>query len=675
MSLVTELRRRQVFRAAAWYSAAAWVAIQVASTVIPQFELPEWLVRAVIVAALLGLPIALGFAWSFDLGALGLRREVPAPSTDGESPAAAAAPAAPLWRIPSFWIAIALGVGVTLSAQQAWQRIVRPAVGERVGLAVLPFANLSPDPANAYFADGLHEEILATFARASGLRVISRTSVQQYRDPQRNLREIAEALDANLILEGSVRREGDDLRLTLQLIDGHTDEHLWAETYDRKFRDALQLQRTVAEEVVARIGATLTPTEQRLIAEAATSNPEAYDRYLQALALYGLGRSVADLRLIEQRLGEAIELEPAFALAYALRASVRVELYGYDGEDSIAKAARSDIDRAFELQPDLPEAFVARGVYYTYVTVDPERGLVDLERALAVAPNDAQTQLRAGMTLRRLGRVDEALKHFDHAARLSSGEEGHALMAAWTRAALGRHEEADRAIAKLIQRHPASVYARMARRENHFLATGETAGWREEYDRLTTQTDPRFPEPFPEPILAHVLLTCTGDLPNLIPLYERLLDADGWEGWTFEDPELLLGLAHTAAGSPERARSHLEGVATLLEKHRDHGVALSQLAVALQLLGRTDEAVRAADEAKRLYPEARDALNGPHLALRRAWVLIHSAERAEEGYAELERLVGAFNLNPRWVAAQLMWVILRDDARAQRIIRGKFPDA
>jgi tetratricopeptide (TPR) repeat protein len=144
------------------------------------------------------------------------------------------------------------------------------------------------------------------------------------------------------------------------------------------------------------------------------------------------------------------------------------------------------------------------------------------------------------------------------------------------------------------------------------------------------------------------------------------------EGWIYGDSELLLGLAHTAAGRPERARPYLEAIAAFVDESSD-GNALSEIAVALELLGRTAEAVRAADEAVRLYPEARDAVNGPGVALRRAWVLIHSGVRAEEGYAELERLVGGFNLQPRWVAVQLPWVILRNDARAQQIIRSKFP--
>ena len=282
MSIVSELRRRQVFRAAAWYGGLAWLAVEVADTVFPRFGLPEWSVRAVIVAAVLGLPVALVLAWSFDLSSTGLRRE----TETGPPAVAAPGPAAPHLAHPLALDRTRARHGLTLSAQQAWQRLVRPAFGERPGLAVLPFANLSPDPENAYFADGLHEEILAALARAGGLRVISRTSVQEYRDPERNLREIADALDVSLILEGSVRRVGDDVRLTVQLIDGRTDEHLWTETYDRKVEDALQFQRMVALQIVSELGASLSPTERRLIEHASPSVPEAYDRYLHALALY-----------------------------------------------------------------------------------------------------------------------------------------------------------------------------------------------------------------------------------------------------------------------------------------------------------------------------------------------------------------------------------------------------
>ena len=393
MVFVAELRRRQVFRAAAWYGGLAWLAVEVADTVFPRFGLPDWSVRAVIVAAVLGLPVALMLAWWFDLSGTGLRRE----TATGTPAVAAPGRAAPIWRIPSLWIALALGIGLTLSAQQAWQRIVRPAFGERPGLAVLPFANLSPDPENAYFADGLHEEILAALARAGGLRVISRTSVQGYRDSDRNLREIADALDVALILEGSVRRVGDDLRLTLQLIDGRSDQHVWTETYDRKVENALELQKVVALQVVSELGASLSPTERRLIEHASPSVPEAYDRYLHAFALYAADPNQHE---IERLLNETLALDPAFALAYALRAKTRFHIAPFDDDarDRLNEAARTDIERALALQPDLPEALAARGLYHAWVSFDPARGLEDLLRALSIAPNDADSHGAAGMT-------------------------------------------------------------------------------------------------------------------------------------------------------------------------------------------------------------------------------------------------------------------------------------
>ncbi len=665
MSLVSELRRRQVFRAAAWYAAVAWVAIQVASTVIPQFGLPEWSVRAVIVAAVLGLPIALALAWLFDLSELGLRREISSPrEVLDEGAVPAAAPAAPLWRIPSFWIALALGAALAVSAQQAWQRLIRPAFGERPGLAVLPFANLSPDPENAYFADGLHEEILATLARAGGLRVISRTSVQQYRDPQRNLREIADSLDVTLILEGSVRRDGDDLRLTLQLIDGRTDEHVWAETYDRKFRDALQLQRTVAEQVVAEIGAKLTPAEQRLIARAPTSNPEAYERYLQALALFGRQDfDEMELRNVERLLSEAIERDPKFAVAYALRAKARVRLQNSGwGAPGVAENARTDIEQALALHPELPEALVARGLYRTWVTQDAARGLDDLMRALKMAPNDADTHHTAALALRRLGRFDEALAQFEHAELLAPGLIGYQYDRAFTLLGLRRYDEALRAWQSLIDLHPTLTWPLLGRYWFRFAGTGETAGWREEWDRLAPTMDKS-----DRAIIAYVTYTCTGDLPGLIAWYESAAhdEVAGSRDYT-------LGVAYAAVGDPARARPHLELVAAAAREPTSTG-SNAEGAVALELLGEHELAMRAIDEAVRRVPESRDAAAGPAVAMLRAWILIHSGTRAEEGYAELERLLDTFGVVPRFVSVDPLWRLLEDDARVQRIIQAKLP--
>jgi TolB-like protein/Flp pilus assembly protein TadD len=664
MSVISELRRRQVFRAAAWYGGLAWLAIEVASTVFPQFGLPEWSVRAVIVAAMLGLPVAVALAWWFDLSAMGLRREVdatpPAATADSGHAATAAAPSA-LWRMPSFWIALVIGAGVAITAQQAWQRIVRPAAGERPGLAVLPFANLSPDPANAYFADGLHEEILATFARAGGLRVISRTSVQTYRDTSRNLRQIADALDVSLILEGSVRRDGDDLRLTLQLIDGRTDEHVWAETYDRKFRDALALQRAVAEQVVAAIGATLTPTEQRLIAASAPSNPEAYEFYLHALTRWNQFASEPELRLLIGLLDRTIELDPGFALAYALRAKARVwfvTAHAAAAGTKLSEGARADIARALELESDLPEALAARGLYSTYVTRDAAAGLEDLMRAIAVAPNDPDTHNAAGLTLRRLGRFDEAVEQFRAAMELAPAEANFGFRTRETLHNLGRLDEAREVSGTLQRRFPELPYGYLHPYWYRCLEGGDLTGWREELERRAEQLPP-------DALAIHRerFLLCTGDIAGLASLLEQT-PADSEFG---EDRDYRLGVVYMALGDPGRARPHLLAAAAQAVRTPDDAWTQVRSAVAMELLGRRAAALAAADEAIRLSSQDYDAVNGPLIAFDRAWVLIRSGSRAEEGYVELGRWLGGYQLQPGAMTMEPLWLILRNDARVQQI--------
>lgn len=659
MSFVSELRRRQVFRTAAWYGGFAWFAIEVANTVFPQFGLPGWSVRAVIVAAVLGMPVALALAWSFDLTSTGPRRE------NEPATAAVARGRTSIWRIPSLWMALALGAGLAVSAQQAWQRLVRPAVSGRPAIAVLPFANLSPDPDNAYFAEGLHEEVLTTLARAGSLRVMSRTSVQQYRDPARNLKEIADALGVDLILEGSVRRAGDDLRLTLQLIDGRSDEHLWAETYDRKFRNALQLQKTVAEQVVAAIGATLTPAEKQLIKRVAPTVPEAYDAYLHALAVAEPFASKGTNDVVIGLIDKSIRLDPGYAPAYALRAKAHIWASSDDPDNSaLTDAARADVERALELQPDLPDALVARAWYSTYVSTDPERALADLTRALAMAPSDVDAHNAAGMTLRRLGRFDEAITHFNTAAGLAPGDERYAFQAVDTLSRLGRFDEAEALRESLVARYPANTNMRWLKYLNQFQATGNASGWREEFEHLA----PLLSEE-ERANVKYLMLLANGDLAGVVDLLQARED-DLWLG----SRDFTLAMTWLALGDAKRARPYLDATVAGLSTQPENSGAFAEGAVALELLGRSSEAIQTADRAVALRPERTDAINGPSVAMLRAWVLIHSRGRAEEGYRELERLLGSIDLQPRWVAASPHWLLLRDDARAQQIIRNKFPE-
>jgi tetratricopeptide (TPR) repeat protein len=422
--------------------------------------------------------------------------------------------------------------------------------------------------------------------------------VQQYRDGARNLKEIADALEVDLILEGSVRRAGDDLRLTLQLIDGRSDEHLWAETYDRKFRNALQLQKTVAEQVVAAIGATLSPAEKQLIRRVAPTIPEAYDAYLHALALTDQFAAEDGQRAVLDLLDRSIERDPGFAPALALRAKTRVWLYSTyaPGDPDLAEGARADIEHALALAPDLPEALAARGLYYTYVSRDPERALVDLTRALSLAPSDADTHNVAGLTLRRLGRFDDAISHFDEAARLTPGERRYLFRGFETRLALGRLEEVERERQAYAKRFPADVGPSIVRYFIRFLATSQTDGWRGEYEQIaaTISEDERT-------FHGERMLTGTGDLEGLARLVEK---APAGERQS-RDGELAV--IYLALGDQPRAQPYLVAAAAGASSQPEDFYALAWGAVALELLGRTSEAVRKADQAVRLVPDHRHA--------------------------------------------------------------------
>jgi tetratricopeptide (TPR) repeat protein len=240
--------------------------------------------------------------------------------------------------------------------------------------------------------------------------------------------------------------------------------------------------------VVAAIGATLTPTEQRLIAASAPTDPEAYAYYLQALARWNQFAGLPELQLVEGLLSRALELNPDFALGHALRAKVRVWIAttteGPHAE-SAGQAARLDIERALELQPDLPEGLAARAYYTTYLEHDAAGAIPDLNRALELAPNDADIHSIAGLTARRLGRFDEAISHFREAAQLMPAEPQYSGRIFETLEHLGRFDEAERLSRENERRFPSVVAFRLAPFRVHFQATGETAGWRAAYDRLS----------------------------------------------------------------------------------------------------------------------------------------------------------------------------------------------
>src|SRR2546425_7395621 len=298
-----EVKRRKVYRVAAAYVVAAGGIIQLASAAFPAWELPNWALRSVIILLLLGFPIALMLAWAYDITAQGIRST---PTT--------AAPGTHLRRN----VITLVAVGVIVSAAAGFFLLPRVSAHKVDKLiAVLPFENLSDEKENAYFADGIQDDVLTNLSKIGDLKVISRTSVMPYRGKTSNVREIGKALGVATILEGSVRRIGNRVRVNVQLINADTDEHLWAEDYDRDLTDVFAIQTDLAQKIVRELQAKLSPIEKAQIERKPTENGEAYLAFVQAHDLQNAVEDLGKLKQSEQLYARAIELDPKFALALA----------------------------------------------------------------------------------------------------------------------------------------------------------------------------------------------------------------------------------------------------------------------------------------------------------------------------------------------------------------------
>src|SRR5437773_3147731 len=298
-----EVKRRKVYRVAAAYIIAAGGIIQLASATFPAWELPNWVLRLVILLVLVGFPIALILAWAFDITAQGIRAT---PDT--------AAPRTHRRRN----VIMLVATGVIISAAAGFFLLPRVSAHKcDKSIAVLPFENLSNEKENAYFADGIQDDVLTNLSKIGDLKVISRTSVMPYRGKASNLREIGKTLGVGAILEGSVRRIGNRVRVNVQLINADTDEHMWAEDYDRDLTDVFAIQTDLAQQIVRELQAKLSPMEKAQIERRPTENGEAYLAFMQAHNLSGAFESLEQLKQSELLYQRAIELDPNFALAIA----------------------------------------------------------------------------------------------------------------------------------------------------------------------------------------------------------------------------------------------------------------------------------------------------------------------------------------------------------------------
>src|SRR5881398_3269070 len=348
-----EVKRRKVYRVAAAYIIAAGGIIQLASAAFPAWELPNWALRLVISLLLLGFPIALMLAWAYDITPQGVRA-TPTPAVPGSH------------RRRNIIMLVATGMIVSAAAGFfLLPRVSAHKVDKSI--AVLPFENLSDDKENAYFGDGIQDDLLTNLAKIGDLKVISRTSVMPYRGKASNLREIGKALGVGTILEGSVRRIGNRVRVNVQLINAENDEHIWAEDYDRDLTDVFAIQTDLAKKISGELQAKLSPAEKAQMERKPTENREAYLAFVQAQNLQCAVEDFDKLKQSEQLYERAVQLDPSFALAFARHSQLESWIvHNFDRTSERREKARTFAERALRLQPDLPEAHLAVGFSYYY---------------------------------------------------------------------------------------------------------------------------------------------------------------------------------------------------------------------------------------------------------------------------------------------------------------------
>src|SRR3989440_1884743 len=455
-----ELKRRNVYKVAVAYAIVGWVIAQIATQIFPFLEIPNWVVRLVIALVVIGFPIALVIAWAFEATPEGIKRTAVA---DAMPVSAATRRKKHAWI---YVVVIAAAISVALfflGRYTAGNKSVASVPNElpAKSIAVLPFDNLSRDPDNAYFAEGVQDEILTRLAKVADLKVISRTSTQRFKSAPSDLREIAKQLGVMNIVEGSVQKANDQVRVNVQLINAMTDAHLWADTYDRKLIDIFSVESEIAKTIADTLQVKLTGSEKQMMAAQPTTDTTAYELYHKGRSLWER-RSGDNIPKAIAFYEQAIARDPNYALAYAglAQAYILVPFYtGADRFDAYLKAKDAAI-KALRLDSNLAEAHAAFGKVLFFSEIDLAGAMRESKRAIELAPNDATAHHWLGNdSLAALGQFEEGIAEGKRSVELDPLSIVINVDLGETFYYAHRYDEAARQMRKALAIDPTSFYA------------------------------------------------------------------------------------------------------------------------------------------------------------------------------------------------------------------------
>ena len=657
-----ELRRRKVYRVAAGYAVVGWLLIQIAATIFPAIELPAWVLRTVIIAILAGFPIALVLAWAFDIGPHGFGKTAP-PRPVEDCP--------PALRPRRRNIYMLAGVGAIAAATAGFFLLPAAKTNAKVAksIAVLPFENFSDDKENAHFADGIQDDVLTSLAKIGDLKVISRTSVMQYKGHAHSVREIGRSLGVGAILEGSVRREGNRVRVNVQLINAATDEHMWAEVYERDLTDVFAIQSALAQEIAGQLKAKLSPDEKARMDVKPTQNSDAYLLFVQARAI-ATGSNTEERKNAIPLFEKAIAMDPSFALAYAQLSWLESWLYfSIDPAPERLTKARAAANEAIRLQPDLPEARLALGYCYYYGERDYERALQEFGLARRGLPNDPGVFRAIGAIERRQGKWAESTRHYKKAVSLNPNDAVLIRNLALNHVAVRDFAAAAKTFDRAVALMPDDF-------EMKALRAWVDVNWKGDFTRFH-QLFAAVPQTLDESPVATLARFN-------VYFFERKFDAalatlassphQNLRGSTSAPlpKSFLAGQAYRAMGDAEKARAAYEQALPVAQRALAESATDPARHAVLGLiyagLGQKEEALRAGNRAIEILPESKDAFGGPifKISLARIHTLLGNHD---EAIALLDAsLVAPNGITFQELRYEPTWDPLRHNPKFQRII-------
>ena len=673
----TELKRRNVYRAAVAYGVVAWFLTQLTTQVFPFFDIPNSAVRFVVIALAVGFPIAMLLSWLYEFTPEGVVR------TDDLDPVEARSGQRTTGRILDFIIigVLLLVIAMLIVGRRPFYSQTGESISQK-SIAVLPFENLSDDKANAYFADGIQEEILTRLAKIADLKVISRTSTQQYQSKPGNLSEIAKQLGVANILEGSVQKTADQVRVNVQLVNAQTDSHLWAETYDRKLTDIFGVESEIAKGIAESLQAKLTGREEQALAAKPTNNPEAYDAYLRGVAFEARYFSSFFSGDLEEKaisfFERAVQLDPNFALAWARLSRANAALsFGSNSTAIWRGAAKRALEQAQKLEPNSTETLLALGYYQYRVVSDLDAAKTTFGRVSKMFPGNSEVPEALGLIARREGHWDQSVAYFEQALARDPRNVELLSNAAWGYCWHRQFPAALKLFHRVLDITPNDPNV-LAAKASIYGAEGNLEQAAKFLPEINWQTSPKFA--FQTKIDQLRLERNYGEAVRLLQarLAQFRYPSQLEKGIDQVSLALIQHLAGDTVGAKVTAEQARDTLEPLYRDEPEDWASVALLSQAYAVMGKKDLALQLAERAVTILPPPKDAVNGPGMEENLASIRTMFGENNRPISTLTQLLRTSYNswlepcvITPALLRLDPFWDPLRSDPAFQKLCEEK----